>query len=206
MEFLEKLKIIENQLRWLDVEARSAIRLKETFCYAAYDNNVRDSIKKTNKVDCYNVCLHAIYFNFIMALARIFDSRRRDDVHSLNNLFRHLTNDFINEFEKIKKRQIKLYIGKSKEEYKRLKGTNLVAGIIKIRVERFAHNSLDENKKYYPKYGDAEELLDQTLNLINCLSFAIWKKKELYEYRSKEWRRKAQYFWDTFNHKPIKDE
>ena len=197
MEYDKVLKAVNKNLYWLNVNARHAIELQETFVFPAYDTSLRELIKGTNKVRCYKVCLEAIYFDYVMTLMRMYDSYQRD-VMCFEGLFECLTDDFILEFEKINQRRIKTCIDESYAEYKELKGSHLVSRLTTIRHKMYAHTAANFNSNQFAEYGHAEELLSKTLTMLNSVINSIWNKEEPYEKIIQAWKNYAIEFWQVF--------
>ena len=198
MEYKKVLKDVQKNLYWLNVNARHAIELQETFLFPAYDTSLRESIKETNKVRCYNVCLNAIYFDYIMTLMRMYDSYQRD-VICFEGLFEFLSDDFISEFEKTNQREIKSSIDSAHTEYKNLKGSHLVSRLTTVRHKMYAHTAAYFNSKQFAEYGHAEKLFTKTLPMLNSVITAIWNKKEPYEEIIQYWKKCAIEFWQELS-------
>jgi hypothetical protein len=105
MRYSQSLNKVNEGLLWLNANARYAIEPRKTFTFPAYDLSIHESIKGTDEIRCYKICLFAIYFEFIMILIRMYDSYERDTV-SFKTLFGYLSNDFIYNFEKETHRKV----------------------------------------------------------------------------------------------------
>ena len=196
MEYNELLKNIEQWLFCLDADARHVIELKETFTFPAYDTSIRELIKETNKVWCYTICLNAIYFEFIMALMRMYDSYERDTV-CFKKLFEYLSNDFIEHFERNTQRAIRTEIETALEEYNGIKGSHFMGGLKTVRHNILAHTSTNFDRNQVAEYGDGEKLLARTLPMLNRLNLAIRGKTEPYDKISDYWKGYAIEFWQS---------
>ena len=194
MEFDKSLQTVEKNLFWLNANARHAIELQETFSFPAHDPSLRELIKGTKKVRCYKISLEAIYFEYIMTLMRMYDSYQRN-VMCFEALFQNLTIDFVHEFERINKRDIKSSIDHSCQKYNELKGSHLVSKLTKIRHKMYAHTAADFNRNQFGKHGDAEKLLSETLPMLNSVIKAIWNKEEPYEHLVNHWKSYSSEFW-----------
>lgn len=194
MEYDKALNAVNKNLYWLNANARHAIELKETFLFPAYDRSLRELIKGTNKVRCYNVCLKAIYSEFIMTLMRMYDSYQRD-VICFEGLFKCLSLDFIRKFEKNNQRKIKSFIDDAYAEYKKLKGSHLVSRLTTVRHKMYAHTAATFDSNQFAEYGHAEELLSKTLPMLNSIINSIWNKEEPYEKIIQYWKKYAIEFW-----------
>ncbi|MFH2092287.1 MAG: hypothetical protein ABIJ31_07980 [Pseudomonadota bacterium] len=196
MEYDETLKYVEKNLYWLNVNARHAIELQETFSFPANDEGLRESIKNTNKVRCYKVCLEAIYFEYVMTIMRMYDSYQRD-VMCFQGLFRGLSEEFIKEYELKTNKSIKAAISSVFDNYQKLNGSHLVSGLRKVRHKLYAHTASDFNRNQFGKYGDAEKLLSKSLKLLNSINLAIWSREEPFEKLPKYWTKYSQEFWQN---------
>jgi hypothetical protein len=197
MEYIQVLRNVEQGLFWLDLNARRAIELKETFTYPVYDTLIRAFIQGTDKVRCYKVCLDAVYFEFIMTLMRMYDNYKYDTI-CFQRLFAHLSTDFIQSFESNTGRIITPEIQTALEEFKSLKGSHLIGRLKTVRHNMFAHTSTDFNRNEVAEYGQAEELLEKTLPMLNGAQSAIRGKPEPYDKFSEYWKLYAVEFWQSF--------
>jgi len=194
MEYEQIFKKIEQNLCWLNANARHAIELQETFLFPAYDTTIRESIKNTNKVRCYKVCLDALYFEFVMTLMRMFDSYEHDTI-CLQNVFELLSDDFVKHFEIKNKKEIRNEINLASNQYEGLKGSHLVARLSGVRHKHYAHTATNFDRNQFADYGHAEELLKKTLPMLNNLNFAILGKTESFDQVENFWKGYAVEFW-----------
>lgn len=197
MDFEGSLKKIEQCLFWLNPNARHAIELKETFTYAANNDELRNSIKGTNHVRVYTTCLNALYFELIMTLMRMYDSYERETAN-FQNLFKQTDDNFIESYEKYKNVKIKEEFVSIVHDFTELKSSHLVARQTYIRNKLFAHTATDFNSNQFPNYGDAEKLLNKTLPLLNKLNEIFRNASEPFDSISKYWEGYSSEFWRKF--------
>jgi hypothetical protein len=199
MRYNQSLDKVHESLSWLNANARHAIELQETFTFPAYDRSIRESIKGTDKVRCYKICMVALYFEFIMALMRMYDSYERDTA-SFKTLFGYLSNDFIHRFEARTQRKVKSEIQSALNEYKKLKGSHFWGRLKTVRDNMFAHTSTNFNRRQIAEYGHTEKLLAKTLPMLNSLNLAIRGRTEPFDKIGAYWKAFAIEFWqDTIN-------
>lgn len=196
MDYNQVLEKIKQGLDWLDADARRAIELQETFTFPAYDKSIREIIKGTNKVRCYNLCLRSLYFEFIMTLMRMYDSYERDTV-CFKNLFDYLSDEFILVFEKSTQRVVNAEIADAQKEYTCITGSHLLGKLKTVRHNMFAHTSIKFNRRQVAKYGHAEKLLERTLPMLNRLNTAINGKMKSYDLIHEYWKGYAIEFWQS---------
>lgn len=196
MNYNEILEKVEQGLAWLDANARHAIECQETFAFPAYDTSIRKIIEGTNKVRCYNICLEAVYYDFIMSLMRMYDSYERDTV-CFKNLFEYLTDDFVQAFENQSQRKINTAIRLARNVFQSINGSHLIGRLKTVRHNMLAHTSINFNRNQIAKYGDAEKLLERTLPMLNKLNSAIRDKAEPYDNIRNYWKGYAIEFWQT---------
>ena len=194
MEYNQLLKKIEQSLFWLNANARRAIELKETFSFPAYNSSIHKLVKGTNKVRCYEVCLVALNFEFIMTLMRMYDSYGYDTI-CFKKLSEYLTDDFIQQYEKNTKREVRTKIESALTEFQNLKGSHLLGRLKTVRHKMFAHTSTNFDRNQVANYGDAEQLLEKTLSMLNSLNSAFRDKMEPYDRISTSWKGFAKEFW-----------
>ncbi len=196
MNYNKLLDKINECLFWLDANARYAIELKETFTFPAYDTSIRKLVEGTKKIRCYEVCLNAVYYEFVLTLMRMYD-KYQNNTFCFINLFDYLSDDFINNFEKNMQREVRTEIKKALNEFNYLNNSHLLARLQKVRNKMLAHTSTDFTRNQIAKYGDAEALLEKTLPMLNRLNLAISGRKEPYNEVSKYWNNYAIEFWSS---------
>jgi hypothetical protein len=202
--FEKSLKKIDQCLFWLNPNAKHAIQLKETFTYPAYNYELRNSIKGTNAVRVYKICLESIYFEFIMTLMRMYDNYERETA-CFKNLFSELSQDFIKSYEKDKNTKIKNELNSIVHEYNSLNGSHLVSRLTTVRNKLFAHTATNFNSNQFADYGHAEELLEKTLSLLNRLNKIFSNRIEPFEKIANHWKGFSSEFWEKFVSKTRKN-
>lgn len=196
MGYDELLKNIKQGLYWLDVNARHAIELQETFTFPAYDNSICGFVKGTDKARCYNLCLNALYFDFVMTLMRMYDSYERDTA-CFENVFDYLSDDFVLDFKSNTGKDINTDIAEAQKKYSNITGSHLLGSLRIVRHKIFAHTSIDFPTEQRAKYGYAEDLLARTLPMLNRLNTAINGKAEPYDSIHAHWKGFAKDFWQS---------
>lgn len=197
MDYDQQLRNIKNGLYWLDVNAKHAIELRESFKYPAYDDKLREFIRGTNNVRYYDICLKAIYFEFIMTLMRMHNSYEKDTA-CFSNVFKLLSRTFVKHFESNCGRAISDLTEKASTDYENLKGSHIFGSLKIVRHNMFAHTGIKFNRKQVAHYGYAEKLIDKTLPILNALNVAIYGKPEPYDKISGFWKGYAMDFWNNF--------
>ena len=195
MQHSKSLSKINENLSWLNSNAKHAIELKETFSFPAYDESIREKIKGTYKVYCYKHCMFALYFELIMSIMRMFDNY--EDTASFKTLFGYLSDEYISYYESKSNRKIKSEIKLALNDYNKLNGSHLVARLKTVRHNMFAHTSMNFNKNQIAEYGYAEKLLDKTLPMLNNLNLIILEKSEPFDKISASWKLYAVEFWQS---------
>ena len=204
MTIYEKsLKKIDQCLFWLNPNAKHAIELKETFSYPAYNDELRNSVKGTNAVRVYKICLESIYFEFIMTLMRMYDSYEKETA-CFKNLFNEINENFIESYEKDKNIKTKEELNTIVHDFKKLKGSHLVSRLTTVRNKLFAHTATNFNSNQFADYGHAEELLDKTLPLLNRLNKIFSNRIEPFESIINHWKGFSSEFWEKFVNTTIK--
>jgi hypothetical protein len=160
---------------------------------------LRDSIKGTNKLRCYNVYIKSVYYELVMTLTRMYDQRNEPGDVCFKRLFELLSDDFIKELETQTTKQIKAKIKSAFNDYKYLNGSHYLSRLRIIRHKRFAHTSFNFDKRQLPKYGDAERLLHKTLLMLNKIDTAVRDNTIDYEEYGLFWNSYAVEFWGVFN-------
>ena len=197
MDYDEQSRRIRTSLYWLDVNAKHAIELHESFKYPAYNERVREYIRGTRNARYYDICLKSIYFEFIMTLMRMYDSYERDTA-CFSRLFKLLTRDFVSKFKNNTDINIESIIRKANDDYKILNGSHIMGKLKAVRHNMYAHTGTKFNRKQVAAYGDAEKLLDKTLPILNELNVAIYGKPEPYDRISSIWGEYSREFWDKY--------
>lgn len=80
-------------------------------------------------------------------------------------------------------------------EFDKLKGSHLLAGLRSIRNELFAHTAIERNRNNPARYGDAESLLDKTLQFVSRLNSAVINLHCSYQDHIQTWQEHADFFW-----------
>jgi hypothetical protein len=199
----KSLKKIDQCLFWLNPNAKHAIELKETFSYPAYNDELRNSVKGTNSVRAYKICLESIYFEFIMTLMRMYDSYEKETA-CFKNLFNEINENFIESYEKDKNIKIKEELNSIVHDFNNLKGSHLVSRLTTVRNKLFAHTATNFNSNQFAHYGHAEELLDKTLPLLNRLNKIFSNRIEPFESIITLWKGYSLEFWNNFLNTSIK--
>jgi len=199
----KSLKKINQCLFWLNPNAKHAIELKETFSYPAYNDELRNSLKGTNAVLVYKVCLESIYFEFIMTLMRMYDSYEKETA-CFKNLFNEINENFIESYEKDKNIKIKGELKSIVHYFNNLKGSHLVSRLTTVRNKLFAHTATNFNSNQFAEYGHAEELLEKTLPLLNRLNKLFSNRIEPFESIIDHWKGFSSEFWKKFVNTAIK--
>ena len=201
--FEKSLNKIDQCLFWLNPNAKHAIELKETFSYPAYNDELRNSIKGTNAVRVYKICLESIYFEFIMTLMRMYDSYEKETA-CFKNLFNKINENFIESYEKEKNTKIKEELNSIVHDYNNLKGSHLVSRLTTVRNKHFGHTATNFNSNQFADYGHADELLDKTLPLLNRLNKIFSNRIEPFESITNHWKGFSSEFWEKFRNTTIK--
>lgn len=81
------------------------------------------------------------------------------------------------------------------EEFGKLKGSHLVQRIRTIRHELFAHIAIDRNQNNPVLYGDTEELIKETTQLLVRLNTAARNLHCSYQEHNHTWQEHADFFW-----------
>jgi hypothetical protein len=81
------------------------------------------------------------------------------------------------------------------KEFKKLKGSHLLAGLRSVRNELFAHTAIVRNRNNPARYGDAEALLKKTLQFVSRLNSAVRSLHCGYQEHIKTWQEHAEFFW-----------
>lgn len=199
----KSLKKIDQCLFWLNPNAKHAIELKETFSYPAYNDELRNSVKGTNAVRVYKICLESIYFEFIMTLMRMYDSYEKETA-CFKNLFNEINENFIESYEKDKNIKIKEELKSIVHDFNNLKGSHLVSRLTTVRNKLFAHTATNFNSNQFADYGHAEELLEKTLPLLNRLNKIFSNRIEPFESIINHWKGFSSEFWKKFVNTNIK--
>jgi hypothetical protein len=195
MQYSASLSKIKKSLSLLNENAKHAIEFRETFSFPAYDEAIRDKIKGTSKVHCYRICMIALYFEFVMALMRMFDNH--EETASFKTLFGYLSDDFIKYFETETNRKVKSEIQSALIDYNKLNGSHLLGRLKTVRHNMFAHTSMNFNKKQIAEYGYAEKLLDKTLPMLNKLNLTILGKLEPFDALRVDLKLCVSDFWQS---------
>lgn len=196
MKHTQLLEKVEQNLFWLDANARHAIECQETFAFPFNSAPIRQLIKETKKVRCFNICLNAIYVDLVITLMRMYDSYERDTA-CFENLFACLTDDFIQNLEIHMRRTVTNTIERARNEFASLKGSHLMGRLNTVRHNMLAHTSTNFNRNQVARYGDAEKLLERTLQMLNQLNSSIRGKVESYDRLHKYWKGYAVEFWQA---------
>jgi len=80
-------------------------------------------------------------------------------------------------------------------EFDKLKGSHLLAGLRSIRNELFAHTAIERNRNNPARYGNAESLLDKTLQFVSRFNSAVINLHCSYQDYIQTWQEHADFFW-----------
>jgi len=80
-------------------------------------------------------------------------------------------------------------------EFEKLKGSHLLARLRFIRNELFAHTAIEQNRNNPARYGDAETLLEKTLQFVSRLNSAVRNLHCTYQEHIQTWQEHADFFW-----------
>ena len=81
------------------------------------------------------------------------------------------------------------------QEFTQLKGNHHLSRLRSLRHELLAHTAIERNQNNPARYGDAEELLKKTTDLVCRLNSAIRSLHGDYQSHINIWREHAEYFW-----------
>ena len=198
MLYKKELDQVKKILLWLNANGRHAIELSETFAFPAYDVSIRNAIKGTNKVRCYNTCMIALHVEFILALMRMYDTYKGNTA-CFEALFKYLSNDFIRHHEASSHTTIAESIHTALNHYKALKGSHVLGRLKTVRNKMFTHTSTRFNRSQIAEYEDADKLLNKTLPILNIINYAITGKEEPFGNISRWWRGYSRDFWSVYS-------
>lgn len=88
-------------------------------------------------------------------------------------------------------------------EFDKLKGSHLLARLRSIRNELFAHTAIERNQNNPARYGDAEALLERTVQFVSRLNSAIRSLHCTYQVHIQTWQEHADFFWRSIRGKEI---
>jgi uncharacterized protein YjgD (DUF1641 family) len=83
------------------------------------------------------------------------------------------------------------------KEFEKLKGSHLLPKLRSIRNELFAHTAIEQNRNNPAQYGNAEALLDKTLQFVSRLNSAVRNLHYTYQEHIQTWRDHADFFWQS---------
>jgi hypothetical protein len=82
-------------------------------------------------------------------------------------------------------------------EFKKLKGSHLLGRLRSVRNELFAHTAIERTRNNPARYGDAEDLLEQTMRFVIGLNSAVRSVHCTYREHIQMWLGHADCFWQT---------
>ena len=90
---------------------------------------------------------------------------------------------------------------RAKKMFERLKGDHRLQRLANRRHRLLAHTALKDSSQQEARFRDIRSFVDDTLNLLNDLNFAVEGKKEHYDMSIRSWEQLAQLFWQQFGRK-----
>jgi hypothetical protein len=82
-------------------------------------------------------------------------------------------------------------------EYDTFKGDHLIGRIRNARNDYLAHTSLEPNKNNRAVYGNAEALLDKTIDFVKRLGVAVRSCHVVFEKAISDWKEQSDIFWSA---------
>lgn len=196
------LKKIHDNLVW-------AIRCKEMHNCIGYGNSpLRDEIEKAadanQLVIGFNISIRSLYSELIITVCRIHDKPLKNNTACLERLFQLLNETEIRNELHICDSDLERSIEKSYSYYKEIKGYHKLARLINARNALFAHSALDVDSRPKAKTGYAEDILEETIKIIESLKeiyiFLGIYDEYLNNYKDSQQRfiKEATFFWEKF--------
>lgn len=136
----------------------------------------------------------------IIAELQARSTQRKTPKDQLEKELESSDKDFL---EKLKADARRLVQGETSEifclltEFKKLKGSHLLGRLRSVRNELFAHTAIDRNRNNSARYGDAEDLLEQTMRFVSRLNSAVRSVHCTYQEHIQMWLEHADCFWQA---------